>query len=115
MRLIALAAFAGLLANAVQADPISGRVERDGSVAVPSPLYSVIHPSAGHYTIKFATPMEPSASCLFFPFGTNRRGYVATVVKETESSTDCSIALKSLGRGSFHNYPFSFIAVPMSN
>jgi len=108
IRKAGLAALCLLVATPAYADPISGYVHADGTVAVPSSLYTVTHTRQGRYAIKFTNPMEPSASCVITPAGAEM-----TVLRLAESDTRCYV---TLGGG---NHPFdsdfSFIAVPMSN
>ncbi len=99
-----------LVAAPASADPISGYVKADGTVAIPSSLYAVTHQGVGRYKIVFTPSLTPTASCMVTPIGRIH------VRKLSESASQCSVVLFS----NFQGYgdtdgDFSFIAVPMSN
>jgi hypothetical protein len=100
-----------LLTTPACADPISGYVHADGTVAIPSSLYTVAHLGKGHYLITFTTPMLPLASCIVTTLGGEESNIYVSRIKETENS--CELVT---GNNSFRwDTRFSFIAVPMSN
>lgn len=110
------------LATPTFADPISGYVHADGTVVIPSSLYTIQHPKRGNYTIVFTTPLSPSASCVITPVETRGQKkqlgapYAPFVAHLVESDMQCSfkLLLGNHGGGPYDN-DFSFIAVPMSN
>src|SRR4051812_42167541 len=106
-----------LLTAPACADPISGYVHKDGTVDVPSTLYTVTHGKPGHYSIVFATPMLPKASCVITPVGTleHYKASPPAVWRLEESDTECSFVIRYSGLGGKYDSDFSFIAVPMSN
>jgi hypothetical protein len=97
-----------VLATPACADPISGYVHADGTVAIPSSLYTVTHTRRGSYNIKFTNPLEPSASCVITPLSDVA---VKTLV---ESDKRCFVNFGVYGEYRADT-DFSFIAVPMSN
>ena len=107
LRSAILASFLSALATSAVADPISGYVHADGTVGIPSSLYTVTHTGRGHYVIKFTPLLEPSASCVITPLSTG------AVVTLTESDKSCLVVFRS--NGFRLDADFSFIAVPMSN
>jgi hypothetical protein len=98
-----------LLATPACADPISGYVKANGTVSVPSSLYSVTHKKPGHYLITFTTPITPKASCLATAF----RGQFVKKIVETD--TTCLVVINGYAEQHGEDGAFSFIAVPMSN
>ncbi len=110
----AVLAALSLLTTPVCADPISGYVHADGTVTVRSALYHVSHHGVGRYTIKFATPMEPSANCVVTPMS-KLSFYGAEVWRLVESDTECRVKFRISGSHSNIDVDFTFIAVPMSN
>jgi hypothetical protein len=108
-----------LMAAPAYADPISGYVYANGTVAVPSSLYTVTHPERGSYTITFTTPMSPMANCVVTVVWSKNPvknpGYGPFVTKLAESDSECSFVIRNSGNNPRVNEDFSFIAAPMSN
>ncbi|MBV9990711.1 MAG: hypothetical protein JOZ72_05395 [Alphaproteobacteria bacterium] len=111
IRSVAVVAFGLLAAAPACADPITGLVGRDGSVAVSSSLYTVSHIGPGHYVITFATPMLPQASCVI----TTTNGQDPNVYVSRLIETDSSCEIVTGNNGHRFDTRFSFIALPMSN
>jgi hypothetical protein len=88
---------------------ISGTVSADGTVAHPSSLYTVLHPSKGRYEITFTNPITPRASCIATVLGNDPNLYVINIY---EGETRCVILTGN--NGFRRDQRFSFIAVPES-
>jgi hypothetical protein len=110
-RNIALVALGLLTTAPAYADPISGLVQADGSVAYQSSLYTVTHLGTGRYLIAFTNPMTPQASCVVTTLGgQNPNSYVSRII---ETETSCEVVTGNNGFRS--DTRFSFIAMPMSD
>jgi hypothetical protein len=117
VRKAALAALC-LLTTPVCADPISGYVNANGTVAIPSSLYTVLHPKQGHYSIVFTAQMLPEASCVIMPIVNLKfplRGHALYIKALMDSDTECSFQIHMTDTHRLMDSDFSFIAMPMSN
>jgi hypothetical protein len=98
------------------ADPISGYVRADGTPLIASSLYTVSHPESGHYTISFASPLQPLASCVVVPVPSHKYTGLPPYVRHlSESGTSCSFQTMLNDTRRPADIDFTFIAMPMSN